>query len=123
MKVLLVDDEVEFATTLTERLNLRGIETQCAVTAMDALNLSAKQEFDLAILDVKMPRISGLELAGRLGERHPDMKFIFLTGHTSEQDLNQGLRTGAFYLLKPVNIDVLVNKIRQALSGGERNER
>jgi DNA-binding response OmpR family regulator len=119
VKVLLVDDEVEFASTLTERLNLRGLETYCAFTAKDALELSKQHSFDLAVLDVKMPCISGLELAHRLGERHPKMKFIFLTGHTSEDDLEEGLRTGAPYLLKPVNIDVLMNKIREASSEGE----
>jgi DNA-binding response OmpR family regulator len=94
VKVLLVDDEVEFASTLTERLNLRGMETHCAFTANDALALSKQHAFDLAVLDVKMPQISGLELASRLGETHPGMKFIFLTGHTSEttsrRDSEQG---------------------------------
>jgi DNA-binding response OmpR family regulator len=121
VKVLLVDDEVEFASTLTERLNLRGMETHCAYTANDALALSKQHAFDLAVLDVKMPQISGLELANRLGETHPGMKFIFLTGHTSENDFEKGLRTGAFYLLKPVSIDVLINKIREASSEEKGN--
>jgi DNA-binding response OmpR family regulator len=119
VKLLLVDDEVEFASTLSERLNLRGMETYSAYTAIDALTLSEEHDFDVAVLDVKMPHISGLELANRLGERRPGMKFIFLTGHTSEDDLEEGLRTGASYLLKPVNIDLLIHKIREALSEGE----
>lgn len=122
MRVLLVDDEKEFASTLTERLNLRGIEAHCAFDAREALALADEYTFDVALLDVKMPGVSGLSLATRLEDKHPGMKFIFLTGHTSEHDLTEGLKRGTFYLLKPVNIDVLMDKLREAVSGGKDDE-
>jgi DNA-binding response OmpR family regulator len=119
VKLLIVDDEVEFASTLVERLNLRGLEAHCAFTANEALELADRYDFDLAVLDVKMPSISGLELAATLSKRHPDMKFIFLTGHTSEDDFEEGLKAGASYLLKPVSIEMLLKKIREASPEGD----
>jgi DNA-binding response OmpR family regulator len=119
VKLLIVDDEVEFATTLVERLNLRGLEAHCAFTANEALEMADRNAFDLAVLDVKMPNISGLELAATMSKRHPDMKFIFLTGHTSEDDFEEGLKKGASYLLKPVSIEMLLKKIREASPEGD----
>jgi DNA-binding response OmpR family regulator len=119
VKILIVDDEVEFACTLMERLNLRGLHAHCASTAREALELAERHAFDLAVLDVKMPTTSGIELAAKMTGRHPQMKIIFLTGHTSEEDLTEGLRTGATYLLKPVSIETLMEKIREAFPQGE----
>ena len=90
MKILLVDDEAELVSTLAERLSFRGIDADWATSAEDALSLSETETYDIALLDVKMPRVSGLELKKRLQEKRPDMKFIFLTGHGSEKDFLVG---------------------------------
>ena len=89
MKVLLVDDEHELVSTLAERLSLRGIEADWAVSGEEALGLAEKNSYDVAVLDVKIPRISGLELKRRLNVTRPDMKFIFMTGHGSEDDFRR----------------------------------
>ena len=75
--VLLVDDEEEFVSTLGERLCMRGIEADWAISAEEALEKIQHAEYDLAVLDVKMPRVSGIELKRILHEHRPDMKFIF----------------------------------------------
>lgn len=115
MNILLVDDEEELVSTLAERLGFRGIEARWATSAEQAMEKIAAHHFDVAVLDVKMPRISGLELMDMIRQKQPDMKFIFLTGHGSEADFQQGCRSGAcFYLIKPVRIDDLVGKINEA---------
>jgi DNA-binding response OmpR family regulator len=117
IRVLLVDDEEELVSTLAERLSLRGIEAQWVTSAEDALKVVRERNYDLAILDVKLPKISGLKLKTKMEELAPGMKFIFLTGHGSEDDFKAGAAEAgaANYLVKPVNIDALIRKMKEAL--------
>ncbi len=115
MKVLLVDDEEQLVSTLAERLSLRGFEVSWAITGLDALAQVEIDTFNVAVLDMKMPLMSGSELKNKLQAKCPAMKFIFLTGHGSEADFKSAaLNTGEeYYLIKPLNIDVLVQKLRE----------
>ena len=115
MRILLVDDETEFVATLAERLSLRNMDVDYATTAQEALALAESHTYELAVLDMKMPGTSGLELQATLKERCPAMKFIFLTGHGSETDYITGSSEASSYLVKPVAIDILIAKIREAL--------
>ena len=115
MRVLLVDDEEELVTTLAERLSLRGVDARWATSAKDASRLAEAESFDLAVLDVKMPQMGGIDLKKQLEQMHPGMKFIFLTGHGSEQDFRTGSAEAACYLVKPVNIEVLLQTMKKAL--------
>jgi len=117
LRVLLVDDEEELVSTLAERLSLRGIEAQWVTSAEEALRMVRGMNYDLAILDVKLPRISGLKLKTKMEEIDPGMKFIFLTGHGSEDDFKTGAaEAGAsYYLVKPVNIDALIRKMKEVI--------
>ncbi|MCP4630003.1 MAG: response regulator, partial [bacterium] len=107
MRVIIVDDERELVLTLSERLGFRGIEADWAVNGADAVKLVTENRYDLAVLDVKMPGISGLELKKQLQAITPDMKFIFVTGHGSQADFQSGTQEAGAdnYLIKPVNID------------------
>jgi len=100
---------------VVRRLHLRGIEAECAFTEEEALTRAEKTRFDVALLDVKMPGIGGIELRRRLHEMNPDMKFIFLTGHGSDKDFAIGSAEASFYLVKPVNMDKLIEIIQKAL--------
>ena len=120
MRIMLVDDEVEFVVTVAERLKLRGIDADWAASAEDALEMARGKRYDLAVLDVKLPRISGLELRDRLARDNPHMKFIFLTGHGSAEDYRTGAAGAAHYLGKPVNLEVLIEKMRQTLGVEEQ---
>ncbi len=115
MKVLLVDDEHRFATMLAKRLQLRGIDADWACSGEEAIEKAGQEKYDLVLLDVKMPDISGIELRRKLHKNYPDMKFIFVTGHGSESDFNVGSQEAAFYLPKPLKIEEVVLKIREAL--------
>lgn len=108
MKVLLVDDEVKFATMLAKRLALRGIDIDPVFKGEDALVKADMQRYDVAILDVKMPGIGGIELERKLKELDPGIKIIFLTGHGSKADFETGSAEAACYLSKPVQIDELI---------------
>ncbi|MDR0477297.1 MAG: response regulator [Desulfobulbaceae bacterium] len=119
MKILLVDDELEFISTLAERLHYRGIEVAYTSNPAEAVELVKASCFQVAVLDMKMPGISGLEVKALLEEHCPQMKFIFLTGHGSEEDYVAGRSASAFYLLKPINIEALLAKIKEAAAASE----
>jgi DNA-binding response OmpR family regulator len=117
LRVLFVDDEEELVDTVVERLNFRGIEAQGALNGTDALRLIEEQDFDVVVLDVKMPGLSGFDVLRTIKQRHPNLTVVFLTGHGAEEDAMEGLRMGAFdYLMKPINIDALVNILHKAAS-------
>ena len=120
MHILLVDDEKEFVVTVAERLHLRGLDADWATSAEDALEMARQKSYDLAVLDVKLPRISGLELREMLAKNNPEMKFIFLTGHGSAEDYKAGTAGAAHYLGKPVSLQVLIEKMRETLGAEEK---
>jgi len=113
MKVLLVDDEEELVSTMAERLSLRGIDADWSTSAEDALRKLETCRYDVAVLDVKIPRINGIELKKQMERKCSHTKFIFLTGHGSDADFRAGsAEAGAeFYLVKPVNIEDLIQKM------------
>lgn len=115
MRILLVDDEEELVSALAERLDIRGIEADYVTSGEEALYAAKQKHYDLVILDVKMPHLSGLELWDQLKVKYPEMKCIFLTGHTSEKDFQAGVSTGALYLLKPLKIETLMQSIQTML--------
>ncbi len=116
-KVLVVDDEEEFATTLAERLELRAMDACTAFDGNSALEHMARDTADVVILDVMMPGISGLNVLQQIREKWPRTAVILLTGRGSTRDGIDGMHLGAFdYLMKPVDIDELLDKIKQAVA-------
>ena len=113
MKILLVDDEKKFVMMLAKRLVLRGIEVDYAFTGDEALAKAKNSIYDVAILDVKMPGIGGIELERKLKALVPGLKCIFLTGHGSEADFTAGSAKAAYYLAKPLQIDELVEILHE----------
>ncbi len=114
-KVLLVDDEVEFVDTLSERLQSREFKTAVAYSGEEAIESLNRDLPDVIILDLKMPGIDGLEVLRRVKKEHPETEVIILTGHGSEREKNIAFELGAFaYLEKPVNIELLSETIRKA---------
>ena len=115
MKILLVDDEIEFVSTLATRLNLRGVEADWVGSPSEAVTRVKEECYDLAVLDVKMPRIDGIELKRRLQRHCPNMEFIFLTGHGSSEAFQAGSAEAGpeNYLMKPLRMDELMAKIKE----------
>jgi len=114
-KVLLVDDEVDFLETLSERLEVRGLKVSTATSGEDALANADKEEYDLIVLDLSMPGIDGLETLKRIKTRQPEAEIIILTGHGSIRTGIEAMKLGAEdFLQKPVNISELMEKISEA---------
>jgi len=114
LRVLLVDDEQELVEALVERLKFRGIEADFATTKETALKLIQEKKYDVAVLDMKMPKISGLEIMEELKKIQPKLKIGFLTGHGSKEDLKEcSLKGGCFYLVKPVDFEDFFNKLKE----------
>ena len=115
MRVLLVDDEKELASALAERLNLRGLDAQFVVSGKEAVDKSKENSYDVVVLDLKMPGMDGLAVMKIIKEKNPQTGFVFLTGYGSKDERDAGTAAGAaFYLMKPVKISVLMEKISQA---------
>ena len=115
LKVLLVDDEEEFVSTLAERLELRNIETFVATDGDQALQIVERDKPPVVVLDVMMPGIGGLDVLQKIKQKQPETQVILLTGHGSTRDGIKGMRLGAFdYVMKPVKIEDLINKMSEA---------
>ena len=119
IKVLFVDDEVEFAQVVSKRLRRLGFQVSTANNGSEALRLARGNEFDVAVLDLKMAGMDGLEILRTLLILLPQIKVVMLTGHGSSQIAQQCLDEGAFsYLNKPCEFSKLVENINSASSGG-----
>jgi len=119
IKVLLVDDEIGFADILTKRLGKRGMAVTPVYTGAEAIQTIRKNDFDVAVLDLKMEDMDGIEVLKIFKKAYPEMEVIMLTGHGSEQAAKEGIEYGAFdYLTKPCEMEDLVKKIRQAAHQG-----
>lgn len=121
-RVLLVDDEEEFVSTLAERLRLRGMRAETAYNGEEALQMIAATPPDVVVLDVMMPGMNGLAVLQRIKTDYPHVPVILLTGMGTTRDGVEGLRLGALdYLVKPLKIEELMEKLDGALqktSGG-----
>jgi DNA-binding NtrC family response regulator len=117
IRVLLVDDEEEFTSALAERLNLRGIRTTTACRGEEALEMIEADPPHVVVLDMKMPGLSGKEILARIKSRHPQVNVILLTGQSPAEIGGPGSgHELCDYMMKPVNIDDLIVKIRSAVS-------
>ena len=116
MKLLLVDDEEKFVARLAERLALRGYQADWATTYEEALAKAGRETYDIAVLDIKMPTMSGIDLKKRMEQMVPEMKFIFVTGHGSEHDYDTVCKEALCCIIKPFKIEALIEKIEQALT-------
>ena len=114
-KVLLVDDEKDFVTTLSERLEMRDVEPAVVYSGEEALSLLEEEIPDVMVLDLRMPGIDGIEVLKKVKSEHPSVAVIILTGHGSEKDRELCMSLGAFaYLEKPVDIDELSDTMKRA---------
>lgn len=115
MKVLLVDDEEEFVKTLAERIEMRNLKSDVALSGESALEIINENLPDVMVLDLKMPGIDGLEVLRRTKKVYPGVQIIMLTAHGSKKDEQEARRLGVFeYLKKPVDLETLMRTITAA---------
>ncbi|NIO27685.1 MAG: response regulator [Candidatus Latescibacteria bacterium] len=116
IRLILVDDEAEFLASTAAALIRRGIDVTTARSGWIALELLNDQKFDVAILDLKMPGMSGKVLHSEIKRRCPDMPVIILTGHGNSEQVGHFSKEGIFhYLSKPCDMETLVSVTRQSV--------
>jgi len=118
MKILLVDDEQKFVTMLAKRMALRGIEADVAYTGEEAIEKAGNKRYDVAVLDIKMPGISGIQLKKKLSSLHTELKFIFVTGHGAVEKSEDSEAEKDIYLSKPLDIEFLIETIEDLTQAG-----
>ena len=115
IKLLLVDDEKDFIESLAERLQLRDFDVKTALNGEDAVKLISENEFDVIILDVKMPGKSGIETLKEIKNINQLSQVIMLTGHATVESAIQGMKLGAYdYIMKPTDTEELIKLINKA---------
>ncbi len=121
IKLLLVDDEKGFADIIAKRMSKRDIDVTKAYSGTEALQAIRKADFDVAVLDLKMEDMDGIEILKIFKKMDPDLAVIMLTGHGSEEAAKNGIKFGAFdYLTKPCDLENLLAKIREAYQQRKR---
>ncbi len=122
-RVLIVDDEKEFTETLSDRLTMRDYDTTVSFSGEDAIDKVKGYNFDVVILDVSMPGMSGIEVLSEIKKIKPLTEVIMLTGHATVETAIEGMKLGAHdYLLKPCETGDLVSKIDKAHSKKTEHE-
>lgn len=114
-KVLFVDDEERFRMTTGRLLEVRGFDAVPVGSAKEALDALLNSDYDVVVLDIRMPEMSGIEALAEIKRIRPEVEVIILTGHASVDVAVEIMRLGGYeYLLKPCPIDELVDKIERA---------
>ena len=123
-KVLLVDDEASFVDVLSRRLTLRGFEVVQAESGTEALELlDSVPNIEVAVLDLNMPGLNGLETLEHLKRVHPLVEAVILTGHGTVPSSLACMKAGAFdFLTKPTEAEKLAQVIEAAASQYRRNQ-
>lgn len=117
IKLLIVDDEVRFLETLSKRLSIRDFDVTPVSNGAEAIKLAREKYFDLALLDLKMPGMTGEQVLEVLKVENPDIEVVILTGHGSIDSAVQCTQAGSYsYLQKPCETDELLSVLRDAYS-------
>lgn len=115
MKLLFIDDEQTFLNYLAKRLVLDGFDVTTTFSGEEGVDAASKQEFDVAVVDLQMPGIDGIEVQKRLKDLQPDLPCIVLTGHGSVENALESGKYNAFkFLSKPIDMDTLIETIQAA---------
>lgn len=116
--VLVVDDDEDMLNILAEGLRKEEHQVTTAGTGAEALERLEEQLFDLAVLDLKLPDISGVQVLQAIRERNPEAKVVIITGYASLETAVEALRGGAYdYVSKPVRMEELRAILRKATEG------
>lgn len=123
INVLIADDEKEFTDTLSKRLEMRNFTVTPVYSGKAAIEMAGKINFDVIVLDVQMPGISGIEVLKQIKGKIPLTPIIMLTGEATVDNAIEGMKLGAFdFLIKPTETELLTKKIQQAFNLKNKHE-
>jgi len=115
IRLLVVDDEEAFARALAKRLELRSFDVTVVFNGADALAAARKQEYEVALVDLRMPGLSGEDTIEELKDEHPFLEVVVLTGHGSVDSAVECIKLGSrHYLQKPCETQTLLTVLREA---------
>ena len=115
INLLMVDDEVKFLKVITDRLKLKYFEITSATNGADAINYANSSKFDVAIIDLQMPGMDGIEVLKTLKSNHKFLEVLILSGHATIGAAVECTKLGAYKILeKPCEFDKLVDEIKEA---------
>ncbi|MBW8011724.1 MAG: response regulator transcription factor [Chloroflexi bacterium] len=123
-KILIVDDEEASRRSLKEILRLEGYTVSALASGKEAVEVLNNDEFDMMLLDLKMPGMSGLEVLDQAVQITPNTKIIMLTAHGSLESAIEALRQGAHdYILKPAAPNDIIASVERGISSSSESER
>jgi two-component system NtrC family response regulator len=124
MKLLFIDDEQTFLKYIAKRLSLEGFSVKITFSGEEGVDAASKENFDVAVVDLQMPGIDGIEVQRRLKDLQPNLPCIILTGHGSvENALESGKYNAYKFLSKPVDMDTLIETVKAAYDFKTRQEK
>jgi DNA-binding NtrC family response regulator len=115
--ILIVDDDEGMLETLSDILKEKGYQTETAKTGIEAIIKVRTRFFDVALIDIRLPDLTGIELLRTFREEHPSMVSIIITGHSTTQNAVEALNLGAnAYITKPIDHEKLDSIIKKRLA-------
>ncbi len=116
-RILVVDDEKNVRITLAANLELAGYVVVEAKDGVEAVEAARAAEFDLVVMDIRMPRMDGVEALRAIRKERPGLQVLLVTGFAVESLLKEGVRGGAFTVVqKPVEIEALLSLVASAMT-------
>jgi CheY-like chemotaxis protein/anti-sigma regulatory factor (Ser/Thr protein kinase) len=122
-RLLVADDDVEIRDLLAEYLGQHGCEVKAVADGVEALEALAEASYDAAVVDLSMPRMDGVELIRRAARKHPELRFVVVTGYSSDRAVIDTMSAGAVrFLTKPFRLDEVLAAVKTALRAGRKVE-
>lgn len=115
-KILMIEDDQNLGFVISDKLIHAGYQVDWAKTGQEGLKLVLNKEYDIAILDVMLPQISGFEIAEEIVSNKPDLPFLFVTAKSMIDDKVRGLKLGEDYLTKPFEFVELKMRLEKILN-------
>ncbi len=117
-KALVVDDDRLLARTLAEILELKGWSVWQANSGAEAVNVAARESFDVVLMDIKMPGMDGVDAFKAMKASNPDIRVILMTAYTAEDRIGEAQREGVLRVLsKPVDVPTLLQLLTVGAHG------
>ena len=115
-RILIIDDDESIGRSLALIFGRKGYETETAKTAQEGLEKALEKSFHVALIDIQLPDMSGIELLKKLKEINPVFICMIITGHASIENAVKALDLGtSAYITKPLDMDNVLNRIKEAL--------